>query len=99
MAYNIALDPAAILDLQKAIDYYDEQQPGLGKKFENVVAKHFAALTKNPFYQMRYNSVHCLPIKKYPFMIHFAIDEVNMVVRISAVLHTSLDPKKNWGKR
>jgi hypothetical protein len=29
MAFTTVLDPRAINDIQQAIDYYDEQQPGL----------------------------------------------------------------------
>jgi hypothetical protein len=29
MAFTTVLDPRAIKDIQQAIDYYDEQQPGL----------------------------------------------------------------------
>jgi plasmid stabilization system protein ParE len=99
MAYKIDLDSAAIHDLQKAIDYYDEQQPGLGKKFEITIDNHFSSLSKNPFFQVRYDAIHCLPVKKFPFMIHFAINEKNKTIQIIAVFHTSLDPNENWGKR
>lgn len=34
MAYSIVIEPAAIQDIQQAIDYYNEQQIGLSKKFE-----------------------------------------------------------------
>lgn len=91
------LTPKAISDIQKAIDYYDEQQPGLGLKFDKSLDNHFAILKKNPHYQVRYNNVHCLPLRKYPYMIHFLIE--NKTVRIVAVFHTSLNPDDNWGRR
>lgn len=97
MAYKINLDSAAILDIQKAIDYYDEQQPGLGAKFEIAIDRHFSALSKNPFFQMRYDIVRCLPMKKFPFMIHFIVDEESKTIKVSAVFHTSMNPD-NWGK-
>jgi toxin ParE1/3/4 len=99
MRFKIELDPLAIKDLQTAIDYYEEQQRGLGSKFETTVDKHFAALSKNPFFQIRYDAIHCMPIRKFPYMVHFSIDEVSKLVRIIAVLHTSLDPDGNWGER
>lgn len=96
MTYSITLDPMAIVDLQKAIDYYDEQQFGLGKRFEKTIDKHFTTLGKNPFFQLRYDNVHCMPVKKFPFMIHYTIDEENKKIKINAVLHTSLNPNKHW---
>ncbi len=98
MAYTIDLDLAAIQDLQKAIDYYDEQLSGLGRKFEMAIDKHFSALSKNPFYQIRYDDVRCFPVEKFPFMIHFTVDEEIKTVRVSAVFHTSMDPDENWVK-
>lgn len=98
MTFDIVIDPRAILDIQKAIDYYDEQQTGLGKRFETIVNKHLIALEKNPFYNVRYDDIHCLPIKKFPYMIHFTIDEERQIVSVIAVFHTSLNPGK-WKKR
>jgi toxin ParE1/3/4 len=94
LAYNILLEPDAILDIQEAIDYYDQQQAGLGKKFETVLNKHFATLQQNPFFQIRYDRVHCLPLKNYPYMIHFTIGENEEIIIVRAVLHTALSPKK-----
>lgn len=95
MTYSIVIDPRAIQDIQKAIDYYDEKQPRLGEKFENALNKHLITLEKNPFFQIRYDNVHCLPVKKFPYMVHFTVDEKNMLVTVRAVFHTSTDPK-NW---
>ena len=98
MAYSIVIEPVALEDIQQGIDYYDEQQIGLGEKFEVAVNKHLTALEKNPFFQVRYDDVHCLPVKKYPYMIHFTINEADNTVTVRAVFHTSLDPKK-WTDR
>ncbi len=34
MSFNTVLDPRAIRDIQQAIDYYEEQEPGLVERFE-----------------------------------------------------------------
>lgn len=99
MVYRIDLHSGVVQDLKHAIDYYDQQQSNLGKKFLNAIDKHFFILSKNPFYQIRYDNVRCLPVKKFPFMIHFTIEEGNKTVKILAVLNTSLDPQENWAKR
>jgi toxin ParE1/3/4 len=98
MAYSIVIEPAAIQDIQQAIDYYDEQQIGLSKKFETSLNKHLVSLAKNPFYQVRYDNVHCLPLKKHPYMVHFTIDEASQTITIRAVFHTSRSPE-NWKDR
>lgn len=98
MAYHVIIEPAALQDIQQGIDYYDDQQIGLGKKFESVVNKHMISIGKSPFFQIRYDDVHCLPVKKYPYMIHFTINKADKTITVRAVFHTSLDPEK-WTSR
>ncbi len=89
MPFTVLIEPRAIADIQQAINYYDSRQSGLGKKFETVIDKHFTAISKNPFFQIRYHGIRCLPVKKFPFMIHFAVDEIRNQVFIISVFHTS----------
>lgn len=98
MAYSIVIEHVALQDIQQGIDYYDDQQIGFGEKFEATINKHLNAIQKNPFFQVRYDNVHCLPVKKYPYMIHFTINEYSKTVIVRAVFHTSLDPEK-WTER
>ena len=85
MKFTLELDPRAIQDIQEAIDYYDEQLIGLGEKFEAYLNKYIKSLAKNP-------------LKKYPFMIHFTVDEKLNAVYIHSVINTSRDPKEYWVK-
>ena len=98
MAFKVKIEPDAHLDIQEAITWYNKQQKGLGKKFHNAVPTHIDSLTKHPNFEIRYDTVHCLPLKKFPFMIHFTIDEPQIIVSVRAVFHTSLNPT-NWTKR
>jgi hypothetical protein len=99
MAYTLLIDPRALWDVQQAIEYYDKQQTGLGKRFENALNKQLLTLERNPFFSIRYDDVRCFPIKKYPFMVHFTINDENSVVVIRAVFHTSLNPNKWKGRK
>lgn len=89
MAFKIVVEPRALADIQQAIDYYDKQQVGLGEKFILIIDKHFKSISKNPFFQIRYDKIRCLPIKNFPFMIHFFIEEKTNIVYIVAAYHTS----------
>lgn len=94
--YTVLFQNEALIHLQKAIDYYNLQQPGLGKRFGLAVQKSAKQLHQNPFFQIRYDQIRCLPVAKFPYMIHFAVNEDLKRVRIYAVLHTSLDPSEHW---
>jgi hypothetical protein len=95
-SFEIVIEPKAFNDIQNGIDYYDEKVAGLGTSFLNTLQNSISSLKENPFFQKRYSDVRCLPVKRFPYMIHFTVDEIHNVVNIRAVLHTSLNPDEYW---
>jgi len=93
LSFEVIILPTALQDVQDAVDYYDEQSIGLGERFEAELNEFLITLDTNPFFQNRYDVVRCLPLKKFPFMVHFTVDKEKKQVVIQAVLHTSLHPK------
>ena len=51
------VNPQAKIDIQEQIDYYNNQQKGLGKRFHNDVKSTFIAIRKNPLFQIRYKKI------------------------------------------
>jgi hypothetical protein len=98
MSFKIKIETDAKLDIQQAINWYNKQQKGLGKKFYSVLLKQIEGLKKNPHYEIRYDNVMCLPVKKFPFMIHFTVEKSEKIVSVRSVFHTSLNPEK-WEQR
>lgn len=94
MAYSIKIEPAAFNDIQQAIDYYNEQQAGLGKRFYHTILDSFDTIKLNPFYEIRYDEMRCYYTKPFPFLIHFVVDEQKSSIIVIAVIHTSLNPEK-----
>jgi toxin ParE1/3/4 len=94
MIYKVVIEPRAILDLQEAIDYYDSKQSGLGEYFYQVVDKHIETLVKSPFFQIRYKDYYGFPIRKFPFIILYYIDEELKTINIISVFNTFLNPIK-----
>jgi toxin ParE1/3/4 len=99
LGYSIIIDPRAIREIREAMDYYDEQQAGLGQRFEAELNKNLLKLQKNPFFRIRYDKVRCLPVKKFPYLVHYTVDEANNLIFIHAVFHTSRDPAKWIGDK
>ena len=97
MSFKIIVNKKAVKDIDKAIEYYNNQSEGLGDKFENALDEYINSLEINPYFKIRYDKVRCLPIKPYPYMIHFTIDQQNNALKIQAILHTSRNPKL-WQK-
>jgi len=91
MAYIIKLTPTAFNDLQKAIDYYNEQQKGLGKKFDRAVREIFAQVQKVPKSgSFMYDSVRFRVLKQFPFIILYEFVE-NKTIIIYRVFNSSLN--------
>jgi len=96
--YTIIADPKVKNDLKEARDFLNSRRKGFGKKFLSEYRITLKHLQKNPDFQIRYNDIHCLPMKTFKYMIHFKINEESKTINIYAVLSTYLNPNKNWVK-
>ncbi|KAA0990142.1 type II toxin-antitoxin system RelE/ParE family toxin [Dyadobacter aurulentus] len=93
--YKIKITPGARLDTREAALWYNEQRPGLGKRFTNFVKGKLELISKNPYlYEVRYSNIRLAQLPIFPFSIHFRIDEISKTVVIFAVFHMSLNPDK-----
>jgi toxin ParE1/3/4 len=97
--FRVTISAAALGDIQEGIDYYNNQQSGLGNRFEDELNSVFELFESNPFFAIRYDNVHCVPLKIFPFMIHYTILESASEVRIHAVIHTHKNPTRWGGKK
>lgn len=98
MAYSIKINKRAFNDIQKVLNHYDKIDTSIGDKFQNNLDKTISSIASNPFFQIRYSDVRCLMINKFPYMIHFQVNEKKNLVIIRAIINTSKDPKANWIK-
>lgn len=94
MVYKVLLDKRAFSDIDEALSYYNKVSPQLAKRFLVETKKAIKSLTKNPFFQIRYKDYRCLPIKIFPFMFHFVVDEKSKTVVVYALINTSKDSNK-----
>lgn len=94
--FLVTVLPRALYDIQDAVYYYESLSPGLGRKFFEEVDTFMQVLTKSPFYQVRYDNVRCLPLKKFPYIIHFRVDEVQRLVRVEAIINCHQNPGTSW---
>ena len=95
--YTVLLNPKAVEDIQTAIDFYEGEKVGLGVEFEQELNDFIITLSRLPHFEIRYEQFRCLPLKRFPFMIHFTVDKGDEVVLVHAVLHTSRSPDQ-WKK-
>jgi len=83
----------ARLDTLEGIDWYNKQSKVLGKRFYQAVQKKYKTLSQNPYFQVRYDDIRCLPLEKFPYMIHFIVEKEHKRVVVIGVICTYRDPK------
>ncbi|SMP03023.1 type II toxin-antitoxin system RelE/ParE family toxin [Chryseobacterium profundimaris] len=76
MAFEIFQYPEANQDILDAVDYYKTISNSTVSSFEKQLSKAYDQLERNTFFQIRYDDVRVLPIKKFPYIILFHIDEI-----------------------
>ena len=94
MAYTLQLFDDVIQDVAIAKEWYKEQKQGLEEDFANAIENTLALVLKNPkAYTVRYKKIRIVHPKKFPYNIHFFIDDQEMSVIITAIIHSSRHPK------
>ncbi|MDQ6902246.1 MAG: type II toxin-antitoxin system RelE/ParE family toxin [Bacteroidota bacterium] len=90
---TVIFSSAAIDDVEQAVAYYEEKQVGLGKRFAAHVQVALNSIKRNPhFASVCYDTIRCARIKKFPFLVHYHIDEDALIVSIIAVYSTYKKP-------
>jgi toxin ParE1/3/4 len=96
MAFNLRIDYRAQKEIDFALGYLVEKNKSAAKKLLSKIESSFKLLSKNPYNQLRYNEIRCLPLKGFPFMFHYSVDEKTKTVNVHGFIHTSQDPNKYW---
>jgi len=95
MAYKIVYTHLANLDVEKAIDYY---LLIAGRKImksfylELLSAENILKNTK--YFEKIYKDFHRLPLKSFPYIVIYKVDEKNKAIVIYRIFHTSQNPEK-----
>jgi len=90
--FKLKILSRAKLEVNEVANYYESKSKGLGKVFY-LEFKNFSKTLRNiPFFEKKYNIVRILPLKKFPYTIHFTVDENEKIVSIQAVTSNHQDP-------
>ncbi|MDP9048844.1 MAG: type II toxin-antitoxin system RelE/ParE family toxin [Bacteroidota bacterium] len=94
--FRIELFETAAADLQEAYDWYEEQSIGLGERFIREVDDYLDFIGENPYqFPIQFSGrYHFALLRHFPFRIVYRIDTNLKSVYVSAVFHTSRDPKR-----
>ena len=93
MGFKVVITPDAHIDTLEGIEWYNKQSVALAKRFYQTIKKTYKTIRQNPYFQIRYEDVRCLPVKKFPYMIHYIVDEQRERIVIIGVICTHRDPE------
>lgn len=93
MSKKLILTPQAEQDFIDAYDWYENQDPGLGKEFARCIDVKIASLFRDPEqHQVIYgDKVRRALINRFPFSIYFV--EQKDAISVFAILHQHRNPK------
>ena len=75
----------AELEVDEISEYYELISEGLGVKFYSEYKDYVETLKNIPFFEVNYTIIRKLPLKKFPYTIHFTINEAEKLVSIQAI--------------
>ena len=92
--FRIKIDPKALADIQNITDWYNQKQEMLGKRFQVTTIKQINNIARDPHsFAIRYKEIRCMLVKKFPYMVHFYINEKMGFVEVLAVISTHRNPE------
>jgi len=94
MAFEIFHYPEANEDILEAVNYYKTISKSTALNFKQQLAKAYDQLERNPFFQIRYDDVRVLPLKKFPYIILFHRDKIQKFMYVISVFCTHQNPEK-----
>ncbi len=94
MDFKIIVSKKAQDEIENASDYYAEININLAFKFFSELTETYNKLELNPNYQIKHKNYRAIPLKIFPFLLFYIVDEDNKTVKILSCFHTSKNSKK-----
>lgn len=99
MTFKVKILPDAKLDIQDAINWYDDKRQGLGRVFLKQLQSRIAYIRKHPLhFAFVLGNVRRASLSKFPFQVYYLVDKIKTQVIIFAVIHSSRNPSV-WKRR
>ena len=77
MDFKIIVSKKAQDEIENANDYYAEININLAFKFFSELTETYNKLELNPNYQIKHKNYRAIPLKIFPFLLLYIVDEDN----------------------
>ena len=89
---KIKIHELATKEFDEAIDWYENQSRGLGKRFRKIVIDQINKVKKNPtWFLIEEDAIYKAYIPKFPYKILFTLDTESIIIWAIAHMH-----RKPW---
>ena len=89
----------AIKDLHDSMNFYEDQESGLGFKFERSVKQKIITIQKYPErFAIRKAHYRQTLVKNFPYIIVYRYNKLKQQITIVSIFHTSRNPKYKYRK-
>jgi plasmid stabilization system protein ParE len=97
MKCRLGIRDKAVAEIQEAFNWYQNQQTGLGNKFISELENYFEVIHKTPkTFKRSYKVYREIPLKIFPFIVVYFIDEIEKIIVVASVFHTSRNPEDKF---
>jgi len=96
MSYKVDLLFKARQEIFEGWKWYEEQQTGLGDRFEDEVFRKIALIAASPLHYPLKKKAREVVTDVFPFLIVYRVNERRKLIMIISVFHTSRHPKKKY---
>ena len=97
MSLPVIFRPMARSEYLRAIEWYENQQPGLGADFEASVEAVLTTIANQPDrYPIAERDIREAPVHRFPYCVYYRVRPDR--IEVLAVFHQSRDPAE-WQSR
>lgn len=99
MAYATVFHSLAEAEYIEAFQWYENQLPGLGERFEQAVEEKLNQISLKPqLFSVKKGNFREAKIEAFPYVIVFWIYKGERIIFISSIFHASRSPRKKYRK-
>lgn len=92
-SYRIVYSHIAKQEIKEAAEWYNKQQKGLGKYLTDDITILQNKIRNNPFFaSVEYDVIRSSSCKRFPYSIHYYIDEKRNRIVVLSFFHFSKKP-------
>ena len=92
--------PVAVEDLDSGYWWYENEEAGLGYRFEVAILAALEKICVNPQHYSYSQKGYCrILVPGFPYIITFEVSEADEMVYVDSIYHTSRDIEGRYRKR